>query len=230
MNRKRVLEKFMKKLVLVTLLGSFLTLTACSKPVTEVKKGETEAVSAPAATQSATLSTNNKADIRADLEAIQTFGMAQEKNAASLQQRLDAAMKKEDKVELKKLFTEFRAFVQKSNVELKALKLKSTEADQLRAKMIETSLVGLDMSEAILESDMKNVDQAKMQPLQERAMKAQQELMAISQDIQSKIHDQPAAMMPQGGNAPQGAAQQGSPMMQQAPMQEMSQGQTNTAR
>ncbi|MCH4246706.1 MAG: hypothetical protein LKF82_02515 [Acinetobacter populi] len=180
----------MKKLTLVALITTMATLTACSKPVTEVKDGESKA---PATTQqTAQLSTNNKADITADVDAIQTFGLAQEQAASSLQQRMDQAMQKQDKEELKKLFTEFKSFVEKSNADLKKLNLKSTEANQLREKMIENSHVGLEMSETILTSDMEKIDPAQFQPLQEKAMKAQQELMEISQDIHNKISDQPA--------------------------------------
>ncbi|GAA5018475.1 hypothetical protein GCM10023206_32020 [Acinetobacter puyangensis] len=181
----------MKKLTLVALIGTMAIVTACSKPVTEVKDGESKA---PATTQqTAQLSSNNKADIKADVDTIQTFGLAQEQAASSLQQRMDQAMQKQDKEELKKLFTEFKGFVEKSNADLKKLSLKSTEGNQLREKMIENSHVGLEMSETILTSDMEKIDPAQFQPLQEKAMKAQQELMEISQDIHNKISDQPAA-------------------------------------
>lgn len=178
----------MKKLALVALISSMAVLTACSKPVTEVKKGESQST----AQHSAPLSSNNKADIQADVNLIQTFGMSQEQKAAPLEQRMDDAMQKQDQAALKGLFGEFRTFVEQSNQELRALKLKSSEANQLRSKMIESSLLGLEMSEILVSGSMEQVDQTRLQPLQEKVMKTQQELMAISQDIQNKIEAQPA--------------------------------------
>lgn len=186
----------MKKSVLAALISAMAVLTACSKPVTEVKKGESQTSAVAHQAQSTHLSTNNKTDIETDISAIQAFGMAQEQKAAPLEQRMDEAMQKQDQVALKSLFNEFRSFVEQSNNELSALKLKSTEANQLRGKMIESSLLGIEMSEILVSGSMEQVDQGKLQPLQEKVMKTQQELMAISQDIHTKIQDQPAGLTP----------------------------------
>lgn len=178
----------MKKLAIVALISGMTALTACSKPVTEVKNGEAQGT----VQQKVQLSTDNKADIQADIDAVQAFGLAQEKNAESLQAKMESAMKSKNQQELNNVLEDFKIFVAKSNDELNALTLKSTEVNRLREKMIENSLLGLEVSQILFTTPADKVDPAKVQPLQEKAMKAQQELMLISQEIQEKIQDKPA--------------------------------------
>lgn len=175
----------MKKLALVALISGITILTACTKPVTEVKKGESEIN--VKATKAESLSVSNKADIEADLALIRTHGSAQELKAAPLQQRMNEAFESKDQEKLKTLFVEFRHFVDQSNTEMNAIPLKSSEISQLRSKMIETTLLGLQMSEIVVSQPMEQINEASLQPLQQKLVQNQQELMAITQDIQQKI-------------------------------------------
>ena len=101
---------------------------------------------------------------------------------------MQAAVEKKDKAEVDKLFKDLKAFVEKSNSELKAFDLKSSEVNELREKMIENSLISIEMSEMVIQGDPEKIDVEKVKPLQEKAMKAQQELIALSEQIHQKLN------------------------------------------
>lgn len=179
----------MKKLALITLVASMAALTACSKPTTEVKQGESTATTAQAeAPKPVALSTDNVADIQSDIDKLQSYGAAQEQKSQELGQKMQAAVEKKDKAEVDKLFKDLKAFVEKSNSELKAFDLKSSEVNELREKMIENSLISIEMSEMVIQGDPEKIDVEKVKPLQEKAMKAQQELIALSEQIHQKLN------------------------------------------
>ena len=175
----------MKKLTLLALVASMAAFTACSKPVTEVKQGENAATAQVA--KPAKLSTDNPTDIQADIDKLQAYGATQEPKSRELGQRMEAAMQEKNKAEIDKLFPELKAFVETSNKELRAIELKSSEANKLREKMIENSLISIEMSEVVIQTDPEKLDIEKVKPLQEKAMKAQQELITLSQAIYAKI-------------------------------------------
>ena len=175
----------MKKLTLLALVASMAAFTACSKPVTEVKQGESAATAQAA--KPAKLSTDNPTDIQADIDKLQAYGATQEPKSRELGQRMEAAMQEKNKAEIDKLFLELKAFVETSNKELRAIELKSSEANELREKMIENSLISIEMSEVVIQTDPEKLDIEKVKPLQEKAMKAQQELITLSQAIYAKI-------------------------------------------
>ena len=175
----------MKKLTLLALVASMAAFTACSKPVTEVKQGESAATAQAA--KPAKLSTNNPTDIQADIDKLQAYGATQEPKSRELGQRMEAAMQEKNKAEIDKLFLELKTFVETSNKELRAIELKSSEANELREKMIENSLISIEMSEVVIQTDPEKLDIEKVKPLQEKAMKAQQELITLSQAIYAKI-------------------------------------------
>ena len=175
----------MKKLTLLALVASMAAFTACSKPVTEVKQGESAATAQAA--KPAKLSTDNPTDIQADIDKLQAYGATQEPKSRELGQRMEAAMQEKNKAEIDKLFPELKAFVETSNKELRAIELKSSEVNELREKMIENSLISIEMSEVVIQTDPEKLDIEKVKPLQEKAMKAQQELITLSQAIYAKI-------------------------------------------
>ena len=175
----------MKKLTLLALVASMAAFTACSKPVTEVKQGESAATAQ--VSKPVKLSTDNPTDIQADIDKLQAYGATQEPKSRELGQRMEAAMQQKNKAEIDKLFPELKAFVETSNKELRAIELKSSEANELREKMIENSLISIEMSEVVIQTDPEKLDIEKVKPLQEKAMKAQQELITLSQAIYAKI-------------------------------------------
>ena len=175
----------MKKLTLLALVASMAAFTACSKPVTEVKQGESAATAQ--VSKPVKLSTDNPTDIQADIDKLQAYGATQEQKSQELGQSMEAAMQEKNKAEIDKLFKELKAFVGKSNKELRAIELKSSEVNELRKKMIENSLISIEMSELVMQTDPEKLDIEKVKPLQEKAMKAQQELITLSQAIYAKI-------------------------------------------
>ena len=173
-----LLDVIMKKLTLIVAMSSVLALTACSKEVTEVQKGTTVEVKA----KSAALTNNNVADIKADMEKIQTLALAQESKAAGLDQRLNQALQSENEDEIKKLFPEFKAAMLSNLNELKKLKLNSGEVTQLRGLLNEMTNLGLDLQEELMNGE--NADPEKLQALQARAAQVQQDIIQLSQKIQ----------------------------------------------
>lgn len=185
----------MKKIALAALITTMVALSACSKPVTPVKAGET---ATPVKNNTSAKQTSSTTDLQADLAAIQNFGLSQEQEASGLQQRLDAAMQAQDTAAMKALFSEFKNFVAKSNLQLSKVPLKTAEAQQLREKMLASSELSLEMSELILTAGSEeNINQAEFQNLQQRAMQLQQELGAISEQIYIKLHGSAPAPLQQ---------------------------------
>lgn len=165
----------MKKIALIMAMSSVFALTACQKEVTEVQKGSTVEV------KTQKLTTHNAADVKADMEKIQALAMAQEQKAGDLNARLTAALESENEDDVKKLFPEFKAAMLDNLNELKTVNLKSTEVTSLRNKLNEMTHLGLELQEKLLDP---NVKPESLQALQVKGAQIQQEIMAISQNIQ----------------------------------------------
>ena len=184
----------MKKFFSIAALAAFI-LSGCAKPITEVKAGAsplpTQNLSAHIMPNSTMMANTPEGALQSDITQIQQLGMQQQATAQNLQQRLEVAMQNHDQQALKQLFGEFRSLVEQNNQQLMRLNLQTPEAKTLREKMIDNSNISLQMSAEILKGDIEHPDMTKLAPLKQQSMQAQQELMAISQDIAHKL--QPAA-------------------------------------
>lgn len=165
----------MKKLTLILAMSSLVALTACQKEVTEVKKGSTVEVKAQ------TLSTNNAADVKADMDKIQALALEQETQATDLNQRLAKALESKNEDEVKKLFPEFKAAMLNNLTALEKLPLKSQEVTDLRLKLNEMTHLGLKLQEKLMDENVKPED---LQTLEQQGGQLQQEIMLLSQKIQ----------------------------------------------
>lgn len=190
----------MKKITVLASIFATLMLFGCAKPVTEVKAGAS-VLNIPEQHQSTKNAKNaeNAEHILADVMAIQEIGQVQQTQAAQLQQRMEQALQKQNVAEMAKLATEFKTFIDQSNQRLQALNLKTEDGKNLRDAVVHNSVVGLEVSQVILTTPQKDIKPETMQALQEKAMAAQSELMAISEVIRIKVQgNQPAAIPPQG--------------------------------
>lgn len=184
----------MKKFFSIAVLAA-LVLSGCAKPITEVKAGAsplpTQNLSARILIDSSMTAQTSQSALQSDIRQIEQLGMQQHATAQNLQQRLEIAMQNQDQQTLKQLFGEFRSLVEQNNQQLMRLNLHTPEAKTLREKMIDNSNISLQMSAEILKGDIEHPDMTALAPLKQQSMQAQQELMAISQDIAHKL--QPAA-------------------------------------
>lgn len=165
----------MKKLTLILAMSSLVALTACQKEVTEVKKGSTVEV------KTQNLSTNNAADIKADMDKIQALALQQENQATDLNQRLSKALESKNEGEVKKLFPEFKTAMLNNLTALEKLQLKSQEVTELRTKLNAMTHVGLNLQEKVMDENVKPED---LQALEQQGGQLQQEIMLLSQKIQ----------------------------------------------
>ena len=170
----------MKKLALILAMSSVLALTACSKEPTEVTKGST----LPANAQKHVLSNDNAEHINADMKALETLAMQQEADAAELNQRLAQAVQTQDEAALQQLFPEFKAHMLDNLAEMKKLKLQSKEVVDLRGKIDEIQKISLSLQAMLIAA---NSDPQKMQELQAKGAQIQQEIMALSQKIETTL-------------------------------------------
>ena len=170
----------MKKLALILGMSSVLALTACSKEPTEVTKGST----VPATAQKHVLTNNNAEHIKADMQALETLAMQQEAGATDLNQRLSQAVQAQDEAALQKLFPEFKAHMLNNLAEMKKLKLQSKEVTELRTKIDEIQKLSLSLQAMLI---AENSDPQKMQELQAKGAQLQQEIMALSQNIEATL-------------------------------------------
>ncbi|MFB2538300.1 hypothetical protein [Acinetobacter sp. c3-l95] len=170
----------MKKLAITSAIIATLALTACAKPVTTVEAGSS-VLNIP------TQQVDSSKQILDDVKLIQSVGMNQQDAAVSLQQRMEAAMQKQDKAEMAKLAVEFKSFVTSANQKFSQLDLKTEDGKALRDAVINNSNIGLEVSQVILNKTEAEVDPQQMQALQEKAMAAQEKLMQISETIHAKV-------------------------------------------
>ena len=182
----------MKKRLLASLCFAALALTACDKKTNEApaSSSTSSAVSTPASTQpaTATLSSNNAADIKNDLNQIQTLSTSRTKEASDLQNKANEAAQKGDKASLNTIVAEMKTYIGRFNQDLDALNLKSSEVDAVREKIKESNNVGIELSEASIAT---TPDTKKITELQNRATALQKELISETQALQSKAKTAP---------------------------------------
>jgi hypothetical protein len=182
----------MKKRLLASLCFAALALTACDKKTNEApaSSSTSSAVSTPASTQpaTATLSSNNAADIKNDLNQIQTLSTSRTKEASDLQNKANEAAQKGDKASLNTIVAEMKTYIGRFNQDLDALNLKSSEVDAVREKIKESNNVGIELSEASIAT---TPDTKKITELQNRATALQKELVSETQALQSKAKTAP---------------------------------------
>lgn len=164
----------MKRLLIATLCASAFALTACDKKPTE------NTTTAPAAVS---LSTNNAADIKSDLTAIETLSASKAQQALDFQSKSVAAMQKGDQGALNEMFKDMEAYVESFNKDLSALPLKSSEADAVRNTMKEGNALGIQLTEAGLSA---KPDETKIMALAQRATEIQKTLLTDMQALKTK--------------------------------------------
>lgn len=173
----------MKKLLLASLCMASLALTACDKKPTDATAGTD---SKPTTTQpTVSLSTDVAADIKSDLEQIQTLSMNKAKEALEFQNEVAQASQKGDRAALQTIVDKMKTYTEGFNKELDALTLKSSEADALRTKMKEANAFGVEMSEAGLSNPP---DVNKLTELQKKGIDLQQSLLTDMQNLQAKAN------------------------------------------
>ena len=171
----------MKKLILASLCATALGLTACEKKPNDA---ETTTSTTTAPTTVTALTNGVDADIRADLDKIQTLSNAKAQEALKFQNDVMQAAQKGDKAALDAVVDSMDKYVDSFNDELEALDLKSSEADSIRDKMKESNDLGLDLAEAGVETPP---NMEKITELQKKATELQQSLLQEMQTLQTKV-------------------------------------------
>ncbi len=171
----------MKKLLIASLCMTAFTLTACDKKTNDSTTVQPEA-QAPA-TMTA-LSNNVVADIKSDLEQIETLSNTKAQEALSFQTEVTQAAQNSDKKALEAVVDKMEKYVDSFNHDLEALKLKSNEADALRDKMKDSNDLGLELAEAGVET---KPDMNKVTELQKKAVELQQSILTDMQALQAKV-------------------------------------------
>lgn len=172
----------MKKLLLASLCMTAVALTACDK-----KPNDTAAKTengAPAATL-ASMSHDNAADIKSDLNQIETLSNTKAQEALKFQNEVNEAAQKGEKSALDAVVVKMDTYVAAFNKDLDALKLKSSEADSLRGKMKESNDLGLELAKAGVENPP---NMTKITELQKKATDLQQALLTEMQTLQVKVN------------------------------------------
>lgn len=164
----------MKKLLIATLCVSAFALTACDKKAADTTTTTATAVS---------LTTNNAADIKSDLTAVETLSTTKAKEALDTQSKLMESLQKGDKGALENMMKEMKTFIEGFNKDLAALPLKSTEVDATRNKMKEANDITLQLTETSMTAQP---DQTKISELTTKMTEIQKELMTDMQTLKAK--------------------------------------------
>ena len=166
----------MKKIIITTLCLAAFSLTACDKKVDTAESKDT-------ATQqdSASLSTNNKSDIKADFEAIAKLSTSKSEEALKMQEdaanATDPAAAQNTIKKKKKYFKQF-------NEDLSKIKLKSSEVNDIRTQMINLNKTTFDMMDQSMSG---TPDVNKITELQAQLEKDTANLSANMQKVEAMI-------------------------------------------
>lgn len=171
----------MKKLLIASVCMTAFTLTACDKKTNESTTAQAEN-NTPATVVS--LSNNVVADIKSDLEQIDTLSNTKAQEALSFQSEVAQAAQTGDKKALETVVDKMEKYADDFNNDLEALKLKSTEADSLRDKMKDSNDLGVELAEAGVDA---KPDMAKVTELQKKAVELQQSILKDLQALQTKV-------------------------------------------
>lgn len=173
----------MKKLLIASLFMTTFALTACDK---KNANENTENVSESANTSTMTsLSNNVLPDIKADLAQLETLSNTKAQEALSFQTEVSKAAQSGDPKALEAVVTKMDQYMDQFNDELDALKLKSTEAANLREKMKDSNELGLELAE---EGIKKSPNMEKINELQKKGVDLQQTILKDMQDLQTKVN------------------------------------------
>lgn len=166
---------FMKNLVIATLCTSVLLLTACAKP-SEKQTAEQ--------TQQVTYSQNNVEHIKADLSTVETLSNKKAEEGLEFQNEAVKASQSGKDEDIQAVVNKMKTFVDGFNQELTALKLQSSEVNELRGKMIESNNLGLQLAQ---EGSSKAPNEQKIQQLQTQVTTTQEQMLDIMQKLQAKV-------------------------------------------
>lgn len=173
----------MKKLLIASLCITTFALTACDKKnANEITSNTSESTNTAAMTS---LSNNVLPDIKADLVQLETLSNTKAQEALSFQTEVSQAAQSGDPKALEAVVTKMDKYMDEFNDELDALKLKSTEAANLREKMKDSNELGLELAE---EGIKKTPNMEKINELQKKGVDLQQSILKDMQDLQSKVN------------------------------------------
>ena len=174
----------MKKLLISTLCVTAFTLTACDKKTNESTVKGNEASSTAATTVS--LSQDNQAHIKSDLQLIQTLSNNKAQDALKFQTEATEAAQRGEQPDLKAIASKLETYVNDFNKELDALKLQSSEGDALRSTLKESNEISLELTKA---GSSNPPDAAKIAELQKKATDLQQKLLSDTQALELKANN-----------------------------------------
>lgn len=184
----------MKKLLLTTVCMATLTLAACEKKGTEPAVDQTTAASEVSSKQANAMavqqSSNNVADIQADLLAVQTLSSSKAQEAVEFQKEVSATLEKKDPKQIQVMVKKTEDYVKAFNQELDALTLKSTEVNAIRKKMQEANNLGIELTK---ESTRSTPDTNKIGKLQTQAAELQQSIIQDVNTLEAKTKAAPAS-------------------------------------
>lgn len=123
-----------------------------------------------------TLSSNNKADIKADLTALNAIINASNSSALKMREELLKAAKNKDQAALKKIIESTTGSIQKTNEQLMGLTINSKEIQDLRAKIVAGNQTAAQLVELTKKgSKLSEQERKEMALLQKQSMAMQAE-------------------------------------------------------
>lgn len=189
----------MKKLFLTALCASSFTLVACSskEKVQETAPQKTasqvETVVQQPAPQKMQFSQQNTADIKSDLTQIQVLSNKKAQEGLNFQSEALQALQTNKQEQVMAVLEKMQSYVDGFNQSLTDLPLKSSEADQLRHKIIQSNTIGFELAK---ESAKKTPDTAKIKDLQQKLEIIQKELLGMLQKLQAMVNPNASKEIP----------------------------------
>ncbi|MGV6988066.1 hypothetical protein ACWA5Z_03535 [Testudinibacter sp. P80/BLE/0925] len=162
----------MKKIVILALAALSL-LTGCDneKNDTAITTSEGNFIA-----QKETLSSQNDADIRTDLLAINSVVNTSNTKASELNQELVSASKNSDSSAIKVIMGRSKALLESTNNSLFGLKIKSQEVQDIRIGIYQGNMISIKLYELYLKDNQTDKDKEEIELLQRQMVELQQSI------------------------------------------------------
>ncbi|MEM8060126.1 hypothetical protein Q4R27_15855 [Morganella morganii subsp. sibonii] len=162
----------MKKIV-ISALASLLLLSGCDNAKTEAVTTSGEG---NFAAQKETLSSQNEADVRTDLLAINSVVNASNSKASELNNELVAASKNRDSSAVKAIIGRSKELLESTNNSLLGLKIKSQEIQEIRLGIYQGNMISIKFYELYSKENPSDKDKEEMELLKKQMVALQKSI------------------------------------------------------
>lgn len=171
-----------KNCVAALSLLSLVFISGCDNP----KKEPVNEMSGNFSAKAETLTSNNDADIRTDLTALNFIINTSNTKATGLGQKLIAAGRENDAETIRKILLESNKLLEATNNSLLGLNLKSNEVQKVRLKIYQGNAISIKASDLYMKQNKSDSDKQELLLLQKQKMVLEQSVGVELDELNSQ--------------------------------------------